>query len=173
MRTILVVEDDHDTRVALRDAFEAQGYCVFSATNGRDALRVLPSLAAPVLVLLDQNLPLMTGDEFLRAKITDNKIASIPVIVMSAVSDRTQGLGASAFFSKPLDVDTLIDKVNTFFSKSSGIPPDVPLAGSTAYLAEPPKNPSKSTLRFSVLEPPSRLGDLLLIPSLRGSLDFT
>jgi CheY-like chemotaxis protein len=166
MRTLLIVEDDHDTRVALREAFEAEGYCVFSAANGRDALEVLPSLSGPLLVLLDQNMPVMSGDEFLRAKIKKSDIAPIPVIVMSAVCDRTLGLGTQGYFAKPLDVNGLIQKVNTFFTRAqAGPPPGSPLAGSTAYLADANADP---LLKFLGLDAESLARWLGKTPALLG-----
>lgn len=77
MRTVLIVEDDPDSRTSLKDAFEEHGYCVFMAPDGRDALRVLPALSPPVVVLLDQNMPIMSGDDFLRSKMENAAIASI------------------------------------------------------------------------------------------------
>jgi len=123
MRTVLIVEDDHDTRVALRDAFEEAGYSVFTAANGKDGLETLRTLRMPLVVVLDQNMPIMSGDSFLMAREQEPELRKIPVIVMSAVTDRSSKYGATDFMNKPLDIAVLILKCNRYLDGGPSSPP--------------------------------------------------
>lgn len=90
-KRILIVEDDHDTRVALRHMFETLGLRVDTAANGIAALKLLKTLK-PNLILLDMMMPLMNGTEFLKAKNNHEDLKDIPVIVMSAYEDKLKKL---------------------------------------------------------------------------------
>lgn len=118
LNTVLVIDDDHDIRVSLRDALESEGYYVFSAANGIDGMAMLTRIKAPCVILLDQNMPLMNGDQFLEIKNADEKLASIPVIVMSAVPNRST-YGVSEFVGKPFDILLLIKSIRKFCNERS------------------------------------------------------
>jgi CheY-like chemotaxis protein len=108
LKTILVVEDDHDTRVSLRKLLEAEGYFVFSAANGRVGLEIIQRIKPPCLILLDCIMPLMNGEEFLAAVQSDQNLHTIPVVVVSAFPDSAKKLVAKAFVQKPIDLDILL-----------------------------------------------------------------
>ncbi len=111
-RTILILEDDHETRVALRDALEESGYKVHTTTNGLDAIALVRMASQmPDLILLDQNMPLMSGDEFLILRSRDEKLAQVPVIAISAVENRVAKYGVRDFLSKPVDITLLLHKI--------------------------------------------------------------
>src|SRR4051812_23576179 len=86
-RSVLVVEDDRDIREALSDLLEMEGFKVYTAGNGKEALSVLKEISSPCVVLLDLFMPVMSGFEFLTAQSHDHIIATIPVIIVSAVAD--------------------------------------------------------------------------------------
>jgi CheY-like chemotaxis protein len=81
--TILVVEDDEDTRASLRDLLEDHGYQVDTASNGRDAQRYLLHRPAPACMLVDLWMPLMDGWA-LTAEISSGRLPRVPVIVVTA-----------------------------------------------------------------------------------------
>jgi CheY-like chemotaxis protein len=118
-RSILVIEDDHDTRVSIRRALEAEGYFVFSATNGVGGLETLQRIKPPGLILLDLMMPLMNGQDFLKAKEADPEIAEIPVIVMSANRDFSNTVRVDRFLKKPLDLDLILEAVREYCVKLS------------------------------------------------------
>lgn len=62
---ILLVESDHDTRVRLRSYFEKSKFIVVSATNGADALSLLPNITQPSLVVVSKVLPFIDGETFI------------------------------------------------------------------------------------------------------------
>ena len=103
MLKILLVEDSKFLRIATERALARAGYSVISAADGQEALR-LARQDHPDLILLDMLLPKMTGPEVLKALKEDPITGPIPVIVLSALSQknasRLQGDGALVFFEK-------------------------------------------------------------------------
>jgi signal transduction histidine kinase/CheY-like chemotaxis protein len=81
--SLLVVEDDEDTREMLRRLLQKQGWTVLEAANGREALDVVAS-SPPALVLLDLMMPEMDGFEFLRRFRRAPATEHIPVVVLTA-----------------------------------------------------------------------------------------
>jgi two-component system, chemotaxis family, chemotaxis protein CheY len=82
--TILVVDDQEDERDAMADLLRRQQYVVESAANGQEALvRLCNGAPLPALVLLDLNMPVMDGWEFLYRVAQDTSLRHIPVIVSS------------------------------------------------------------------------------------------
>ena len=108
--TILVVEDEKDSRDALRELLELEGYRVETAVNGREALDALNTSGDRIcIVLLDLFMPVMDGwqvVEELRAhgRLDDTKI----VIITSAPYRAPAGLPV---FPKPLDLDKVMSEV--------------------------------------------------------------
>jgi CheY-like chemotaxis protein len=106
--SVLVVDDDGDTRELLRVALASDGYHVAGVPNGREALHHLRSHADTCIILLDLMLPIMDGPQFRRAQLHDRSLAWIPLVVMSAAVDadrRARELGARHLVRKPLDLD--------------------------------------------------------------------
>jgi CheY-like chemotaxis protein len=81
--TVLIVEDDDDTRAALRELLEDQGYQVATASNGRDAERFLRRGPAPDCMLVDLWMPEMDGWT-LAAEIDAGRLPRVPLIVVTA-----------------------------------------------------------------------------------------
>jgi len=111
--TVLVVEDDDLLAGMLEVALESEGYEVKSAANGEEALAVLGSWR-PGLIFLDLMMPVMDGWAFREAQSRIPRLASIPVVVFTAVTnleDRTRRLGAVEIITKPCDLDELFRAV--------------------------------------------------------------
>lgn len=64
--SVLIVEDDNDLRDAYVMILESEGYPVFSAKNGEDALSIIKEKGQPGLIFLDLRMPVMDGIEFLK-----------------------------------------------------------------------------------------------------------
>ncbi|MDB4969312.1 MAG: cheY [Myxococcales bacterium] len=106
---ILVVEDDHDSRVMLRSVLEDAGYVVQSAANGRVALELLASSETkPQLVIVDLNMPVMDGWQLMSHLRQHAELALIPVGIQSADEDSTLPDGVSFVLHKPIDVAALL-----------------------------------------------------------------
>jgi CheY-like chemotaxis protein len=115
-KRLLVVEDDRDIRESLQDLLEVEGYAVFTAENGKDALDRLHGMDAPDLILLDLMMPVMSGDEFLRQLRKDDSLRSIPVLVVSAWTDEANKVLdlAQGYVTKPIAVPELLSEIGRF-----------------------------------------------------------
>ena len=82
--TVLIVEDDLDTREMLGRFLELEGYTVETAENGKRALERLGSGVGACVILLDLMMPVVDGWQFRQEQISDATLAAIPVIVVSA-----------------------------------------------------------------------------------------
>jgi CheY-like chemotaxis protein len=110
-KTILIVEDDPDSREMFIELLRGGGYFVFAAANGKDAMKFLVGNSLPDAILLDMFMPEMDGWQFRRAQDTDSRLAAIPVIVVSAVAAAENSAvraGAVGFFQKPVATDQLL-----------------------------------------------------------------
>lgn len=111
MARVLVVEDNEELREGLCDVLQAVGHDVVPAEHGRRALEVLRVDAAFDLVLLDLLMPVMTGEEFLRARALEPRVRAVPVIVLSAWADRLADEDVIAAFRKPVDLEALLQVI--------------------------------------------------------------
>ena len=100
---ILLVEDDVDARAAIRGVLEEDGWKVFEAGDGREGL-VLAGTRRPEVVLLDLNMPVMDGFDFLAALRRLPGCGEVPVVVLTARDltneDRRRLRGASQVLNK-------------------------------------------------------------------------
>ncbi len=109
--TVLVVDDDEAKRYILTTWLRRAGHTVIQAATGGEALEKVEEVE---LVLLDINMPDMSGYEVCRRIKADPRTAAIPVIQVSAtaitVSDRAAGLtqGADAYLTEPTEPDELL-----------------------------------------------------------------
>jgi len=113
-RQILVVDDDAGIRAVLKMALEDEGYLVSLATNGCEALDRIAE-RAPALILLDLNMPVMTGWE-LQDRLR-NRQSTIPVIFMTAGSCadvEAMRHHAAGSLCKPFGLDEVLDAVAQF-----------------------------------------------------------
>ncbi len=113
---ILVVDDDADIRCALRQALELEGYEVALAANGREAWESLHSAPPPALILLDLMMPVMNGAEFLGLLRADDRLRTMPVILVTAFGSTAVTVAAESqgYLSKPLDLDQLMQLVSRY-----------------------------------------------------------
>jgi len=107
---ILVVEDDARLVHTLEDVLEAEGYVVRSARNGLAAIAAL-STFTPDLLLVDMEMPGMSGGEFLAW--LEERGNRTPVIVASCNDDIREGQpGITRKLSKPYDLDNLLQAIS-------------------------------------------------------------
>jgi class 3 adenylate cyclase len=119
---VLVVDDEEQNRTLLRDPLEARGYEVEEAENGVQALKKIAA-RPPDVILLDLMMPKMDGFEVCRRLKGNAKTAHIPVLMITALSERTERLmgieaGANDYLNKPIDLQDVILRVgNAVYSK--------------------------------------------------------
>lgn len=114
-KSILVVEDDNDIRNLYVEILNGEGFHVNAAASGEEALEILcRKEREPCLVLTDFMMPGMNGDQLVKILRREDLIVSVPIVMISAKplsSEETQGVD---FLKKPIDVDTIIDKVREY-----------------------------------------------------------
>ena len=110
--TVLVVDDYADARESLRDMLEELGHQVVEAANGREALDFLlyQREKRVSLILLDLDMPVMDGWQFLEVVGSYLSLSAIPVLVVSAHTarlDPTKQRGLAGVIQTPVDLSKL------------------------------------------------------------------
>jgi CheY-like chemotaxis protein len=109
--TILIVDDDPDTRDVLAEMLRASGYEAATAEDGATAMRYLDAGNHPQAIVLDLHMPGMSGDTFLRRMREDVALAAIPVIAFTGDGGEPPD-GIAAFVRKASDdPDVLLDAI--------------------------------------------------------------
>ncbi len=127
-KTVLTVEDSPNIRRLIAYNLKRAGYHVLEAGTGKEAVKVLQS-TVPDLIILDIRMPEMDGFQLLELMRRYPKAASIPVIMLTALSqptdvDRALHLGVIDYLVKPLDPTLLLAKVETALHKHVRIADD-------------------------------------------------
>ena len=124
-KTILIVEDEPQIVMGLRDALEFEGFRVVSAGRGKEGVALWKS-EAPDAIILDLMLPDMNGysvcEEIRRGS------AIVPIIMLTArsqESDKIRGLdaGADDYVTKPFSVNELIARIRAIFRRAAARTP--------------------------------------------------
>ena len=113
---LMVVDDDEDIREVLKLFLEAEGYRVITAADGREAWQQLQTSERPSLILLDLMMPVMDGEQFIKA-MRRSPLTNIPVVIMSGhreAADKVIELNANCCLMKPVEYDDLMAVVHRF-----------------------------------------------------------
>jgi DNA-binding response OmpR family regulator len=118
-KRILVVDDDPDMIVLLKQLFMTDGYNVSGALSGKEALAKLGDVN-PSIILLDLLMPEMNGEKTFEEV---RKIVDIPIVVLTAVTDKLEmvrllKIGVDDFITKPFDSSELTARVNAVLRRS-------------------------------------------------------
>ncbi len=114
---ILIIDDEPSGRRALESLLLGQGYGLAFACNGSEGLSLARRLE-PDVILLDVMMPEMDGLEYLRVVRGDPRLAEIPIILVTALDDRSSRLagleaGADDYIVKPFDRIELRTRIRT------------------------------------------------------------
>jgi len=114
-KTILIVDDEEDTLNLLRERLTEEGFLTIEAHNGKEAVEKAIQ-SNPDLILLDIMMPEITGWDVMEQLKQEEGTASIPVVVLSAVSteaDKQRGyrMGIKHYLTKPFEVKALISEI--------------------------------------------------------------
>ncbi|MCX6354154.1 MAG: diguanylate cyclase [Candidatus Aureabacteria bacterium] len=111
-KKILIVDDDESLRTLLKARIKSEGYEVFTAAGGREALRIIRG-RKPDLVLLDIMMPDMDGQEVLKRMKEKGQDGFIPVIFLTARDATVQclELGAADYIQKPFNSEELLARI--------------------------------------------------------------
>ena len=117
-KTVLIVEDNELNMKLFRDLLEAHGYQTSGTSNGIEALDLVRKLR-PDLVLMDIQLPQVSGLEVTRWIKDDPELRAIPVVAVTAFAmkgdeERIREGGCEAYLSKPISVGKFLETVRHF-----------------------------------------------------------
>ena len=126
MRTILVVDDEHDLAAACQRLLSRRGWNVVLAANREEAVALLGRWPRPALAIVDRQLPDGDGVDVLRVA----SAFAIPVIVVTgygtaATRRLTLEEGAAGFLAKPFTGDDLVELVHRIVGDAAPAPPGV------------------------------------------------
>lgn len=119
-KTILIVEDNELNMKLFHDLIEAQGYNILATKDGMEALRIARQYK-PDLILMDIQLPEISGLEVSKWIKEDDNLRSIPIIAVTAFAmkgdeDRIRDGGCEAYIAKPISVDHFLATVDRFLN---------------------------------------------------------
>ncbi|MGE0023164.1 MAG: response regulator [Hyphomicrobium sp.] len=117
-KTVLIVEDNELNMKLFHDLLDAYGYVTVQTRNGLDAL-TLARVHRPDLILMDIQLPEVSGLEVTKWLKEDDELRDIPVVAVTAFAmkgdeERIRSGGCEAYVSKPISVSVFLDTVRRF-----------------------------------------------------------
>lgn len=121
-KTVLIVEDNELNMKLFNDLLEAHGYQTIQTRNGMDALP-LARKHRPALILMDIQLPEVSGLDVTKWLKEDDTLKSIPVVAVTAFAmkgdeQRIREGGCEAYISKPIAVGAFLQTIEQFIEKS-------------------------------------------------------
>ena len=120
-KTVMIVEDNELNMKLFNDLLEAKGYSTIQTRNGMEALE-LARRHKPDLILMDIQLPEVSGLEVTKWLKEENELHAIPVIAVTAFAmkgdeERIRQGGCEAYISKPISVNSFLQTIETYLSR--------------------------------------------------------
>lgn len=117
-KTVLIIDDEPDTRVYFSSILEDNGYKTIPAETGAEGIKRLNE-QKPDLITLDVSMPEMSGVKFYRTIRDNEEWKSIPIIIITGISDdfkifissRSKVPPPEGYLSKPVEADDLLKLV--------------------------------------------------------------
>lgn len=121
-KTVLIVEDNELNMKLFRDLLDAHGYATLQTRDGMQAL-ALARAHRPDLILMDIQLPEVSGLEVTKWLKEDDELRDIPIVAVTAFAmkgdeERIREGGCEAYISKPISVALFLDTVRRFIGES-------------------------------------------------------
>ena len=119
-KRILIVEDQEDNRVIMRDVLSSAGYDLIEAVNGEDGVKLAHS-ERPDLILMDIQLPIIDGYEATRQIKGSTVLKSIPIIAVTSYAlsgdeVKARAAGCDGYIAKPYSPRELLAMVRKYLS---------------------------------------------------------
>lgn len=119
-RVVLVIDDDELVRDTVHDFLSDVGYGVLVASDGAEALKLLASASPmPSLIILDLKMPNLDGWRFREQQTSDPNLVSIPVIVVTAVTNPS--LEGATVLRKPLRLEQLANAIERLLTETDDL----------------------------------------------------
>lgn len=118
-KKIFVCDDDEGIIDLLGMILESTGHDVILETNSLNARSIIEN-ERPDLIITDLWMPMVSGDQIVKMVRSSPEYMDTPILVISASRDGEKiamSSGATAFMSKPFDMDTIVDKVSTLIGQ--------------------------------------------------------
>ena len=121
--TVLVIDDDADSRDLMQRALTKDGFQVVTVGDGKQGLHLARELN-PVAITLDVMMPETDGWALLRTLKADKHLQDIPVVMLTMIDDKSMGytLGAAEYLTKPVDRKLLLHTLRKFQREGSSGP---------------------------------------------------
>jgi len=108
--TVLVVEDEKESRDTLRELLELEGYQVRTAINGQEALDILTARGDEIcIVLLDLFMPVVDGWQVIDRLRADGRLAATKIVIITSAAYKAPS--GMPVFEKPLDLNKVMSEV--------------------------------------------------------------
>ena len=125
-KTVLIIEDNEQNMYLMKYLLEARGYRTVTARDGHEGIAAARA-EAPDLILLDIQLPTISGHEVARTLKADPSVSAIPVVAVTSYAmpgdrEEVMAAGCTGYIEKPIDPDTFIDRMERFVSSGSVAP---------------------------------------------------
>jgi len=116
-KNVLVVDDDANIRMLLKQELESAGYAVTEAIDGIEAISKVKK-NKPDLILLDVMMPGMNGFDVAAVLKNDPDTMDIPIVILSIIEDEERGfrIGIDKYFTKPINTDALLQEIAILIS---------------------------------------------------------
>ena len=120
-KTVLIVEDNELNMKLFTDLLQANNYKVIQATDGRDVIQITRE-QRPDLILMDIQLPEISGLDLTKMLKNDDDLKAIPVIAITALAmkgdeEKIIEGGCDGYIAKPISVSGFIQTINQFLTK--------------------------------------------------------
>ncbi|PSC03028.1 two-component system response regulator [Alsobacter soli] len=117
-KTVLIVEDNELNMKLFNDLLEAHGYHTLKTSSGVEAIE-LARQHTPDLILMDIQLPEVSGEDVMQWIKSDDDLKAIPIIAITAFAmkgdeERIRRKGCEAYLSKPISVGKFIETVRIY-----------------------------------------------------------
>jgi two-component system, cell cycle response regulator DivK len=121
-RTVLIVEDNELNMKLFHDLLDAHGYQTLQTRSGIEALKIARE-RRPDLILMDIQLPEVSGLEVTRWLKDDEELREIPVVAVTAFAmkgdeQRIRQGGCEAYISKPISIGTFLETVRRYLGEA-------------------------------------------------------
>ena len=121
-KTVMIVEDNELNMKLFHDLLDAHGYRTIETRNGMEALK-LAREHRPDLILMDIQLPEVSGLEVTKWLKEDDQLREIPVVAVTAFAmkgdeERIRRGGCEAYISKPITIGSFIDTIRRFIGEA-------------------------------------------------------